>query len=38
MEAGVMEAVAAGIAEPDLRRRIELVARSSRRQWSRSVA
>jgi AcrR family transcriptional regulator len=33
MEAGVMETVAEGLAEPDLRRRLALVAHSSRRQW-----
>jgi AcrR family transcriptional regulator len=33
MEAGVMEAIASGMAEPDLRRRLLLVARTSRRQW-----
>jgi AcrR family transcriptional regulator len=33
MEAGVMEAIAAGLAEPDLARRLALVARTSRRQW-----
>jgi AcrR family transcriptional regulator len=33
MEAGVMEAVATGLAEPDLGRRLALVAHSSRRQW-----
>ena len=33
MEAGVMEAVVAGMAEPDLARRLALVARTSRRQW-----
>src|ERR1700738_4775127 len=33
VEAGVMETVAVGMAEPDLRRRLELVAHSSRRQW-----
>jgi len=32
-EAGVMETVAAGLAEPDLGRRLALVAHSSRRQW-----
>jgi AcrR family transcriptional regulator len=32
-EAGVMEAVAEGMKEPDLRRRLALVAHSSRRQW-----
>jgi AcrR family transcriptional regulator len=32
-EAGVMETVAEGLAEPDLRRRFALVAHSSRRQW-----
>jgi AcrR family transcriptional regulator len=32
-EAGVMQAVAEGLAEPDLRRRLALVAHSSRRQW-----
>jgi len=32
-EAGVMETVAAGMSEPDLRRRLALVALSSRRQW-----
>ena len=32
-EAGVMETVSAGLAEPNLGRRLELVARSSRRQW-----
>ncbi len=32
-EAGVMEAIAAGLAEPDLARRLALVARTSRRQW-----
>jgi AcrR family transcriptional regulator len=32
-EAGVMEAIAAGMAEPDLARRLALVARTSRRQW-----
>ena len=32
-EAGVMETVAAGLAEPSLRRRLDLVAHSSRRQW-----
>jgi AcrR family transcriptional regulator len=32
-EAGVMETVAEGLAEPDLRRRLALVAYSSRRQW-----
>jgi AcrR family transcriptional regulator len=33
MEAGVMEAIATGMAEPDLARRLALVARTSRRQW-----
>jgi AcrR family transcriptional regulator len=33
MEAGVMEAIATGMAEPDLRGRLLLVARTSRRQW-----
>jgi AcrR family transcriptional regulator len=33
MEAGVMEAIATGMAEPDLGRRLALVARTSRRQW-----
>jgi AcrR family transcriptional regulator len=33
MEAGVMEAIAVGLAEPDLARRLALVARTSRRQW-----
>jgi len=33
MEAGVMEAIATGMTEPDLRRRLLLVARTSRRQW-----
>ncbi|MDQ6794249.1 MAG: TetR/AcrR family transcriptional regulator [Chloroflexota bacterium] len=33
-EAGVMETVAQGMAEPDLRRRLALVAYSSRRQWA----
>lgn len=33
MEAGVMEAIAAGMVEPDLARRLDLVARTSRRQW-----
>ena len=33
LEAGVMEDVAEGMATTDLRRRIELVAHSSRRQW-----
>src|SRR6266853_4159437 len=32
-EAGVMEAIATGLAEPDLARRLALVARTSRRQW-----
>lgn len=32
-EAGVMETVSVGLAEPDLRRRLALVAYSSRRQW-----
>ena len=32
-EAGVMEAIAAGLTESDLARRLELVARTSRRQW-----
>jgi AcrR family transcriptional regulator len=32
-EAGVMEAVAEGLSERDLRRRLALVAHSSRRQW-----
>jgi AcrR family transcriptional regulator len=32
-EAGVMETVAEGLAERDLRRRLALVANSSRRQW-----
>jgi AcrR family transcriptional regulator len=32
-EAGVMDAVAAGLREPDLRRRLAVVAHSSRRQW-----
>src|SRR5690348_5185271 len=32
-EAGVMEAVAQGMQEPDLHRRLLLVAHSSRRQW-----
>jgi len=32
-EAGVMEAIAAGMAEPDLAARLALVARTSRRQW-----
>jgi TetR/AcrR family transcriptional regulator, regulator of autoinduction and epiphytic fitness len=32
-EAGVMETVAAGLAEPDLGRRLALVAYASRRQW-----
>ena len=32
-EAGVMESVAAGMAEPGLGRRLAVVARSSRRQW-----
>jgi AcrR family transcriptional regulator len=32
-EAGVMETVAEGLAEPDLRRRLALLAHSSRRQW-----
>jgi hypothetical protein len=32
MEAGVMEAIATGLAEPDLGRRLALVARTSRRQ------
>ena len=33
MEAGVMEAIAIGLADPDLGRRLALVARTSRRQW-----
>ena len=33
MEAGVMEAIATGLADPDLGRRLALVARTSRRQW-----
>ena len=33
MEAGVMEAITTGLADPDLGRRLALVARSSRRQW-----
>jgi AcrR family transcriptional regulator len=33
MEAGVMEAIATGMAETDLGRRLALVARTSRRQW-----
>jgi AcrR family transcriptional regulator len=33
MEAGVMEAIAMGMAEPDLRRRLDLLAHTSRRQW-----
>lgn len=33
MEAGVMEAIATGLSEPDLGRRLALVARTSRRQW-----
>jgi AcrR family transcriptional regulator len=33
LEAGVMEAVAEGMSSSDLRRRIEVVAHSSRRQW-----
>src|ERR1700682_1008566 len=32
-EAGVMESVAQGLAMPDLRRRLAVVANSSRRQW-----
>src|SRR5438067_9997120 len=32
-EAGVMESVAEGMAERDVRRRLALVAHSSRRQW-----
>lgn len=32
-EAGVMQTVAEGMAEPDVRRRLALVAHSSRRQW-----
>jgi AcrR family transcriptional regulator len=32
-EAGVMETVSEGLAQPSLRRRLELVAYSSRRQW-----
>ncbi|HZQ49806.1 MAG TPA: helix-turn-helix domain-containing protein [Candidatus Dormibacteraeota bacterium] len=32
-EAGVMEAIAAGMTESDLARRLALVARTSRRQW-----
>src|SRR6266536_3332017 len=32
-EAGVMEAVAAGMREPDLGRRLAVLAHSSRRQW-----
>lgn len=32
-EAGVMESVAKGLAMPDLRRRLAVVANSSRRQW-----
>ena len=33
MEAGVMEAIGTGLADPDLARRLALVARTSRRQW-----
>src|SRR5579859_786678 len=33
IEAGVMEAVAEGLAVPDLGRRLQIVARTSRRQW-----
>jgi AcrR family transcriptional regulator len=33
IEAGVMEAIATGLAEPDLARRLAVVARTSRRQW-----
>jgi AcrR family transcriptional regulator len=33
MEAGVIEAIAAGMVEPDLARRLDLVAGTSRRQW-----
>ncbi len=33
VEAGIPEAIAEGLREPDLRRRLLIVARSSRRQW-----
>jgi AcrR family transcriptional regulator len=33
VEAGIPEAIAEGLREPDLRRRLMIVARSSRRQW-----
>jgi len=33
MESGVMEAIATGLADPDLGGRLALVARTSRRQW-----